>query len=418
MKHFLNYINLKTYYVFITFIILAYASNLYQLDISNHLGIFIFLCLLLITIIVSLCLIPKYGTRYLGYVVLFSSQLYLYTLTIICELQSMVFFIMLMSPMLMFIFSDKNLFYLAIAINLLFISSIIIVLTTGIYHWDASILKHSIARTIEMSLFSQLSLILLYYLMRKRLEKMQEFYEEIQRFDRLATSSQLTASIVHEIKNPLTIIKGYLQLVKVDQQIPLQQKEKIDLLLREVEHINYGVNFLLNMSKPNENLKVERIHVEKELSHIIDLMQSFVMNGRVKLTLISKENNYVYMNEVEFKQLFLNIIKNAVEASKSNQTVKIEVHNKDDVIIIKVIDNGCGMTKEQLEKVGTPFFSNKQLGNGLGMMVCNNIVNKYNGKLSIKSEVNKETVVKVVLKKDVHNAINNGLGEANEQATI
>ena len=418
MKHFLNYINLKTYYVFITFIILAYASNLYQLDISNHLGIFILLCLLLVVMITMLLLIPKYGTKHLGYIVLFSSQAYLYSLTVICELQSMVFFIMLMSPMLMFIFSDKNLFYIAIALNIVFITSIIFILTTGTYRLDASILKHSIARTIEMSLFSQLSLILLYYLMRKRLEKMQEFYEEIQRFDRLATSSQLTASIVHEIKNPLTIIKGYLQLVKVDQQIPLQQKEKIDLLLREVEHINYGVNFLLNMSKPNENLKVERIHVEKELSHIIDLMQSFVMNGRVKLTLISKENNYVYMNEVEFKQLFLNIIKNAVEASKPNQTVKIEVHNKDDVIIIKVIDNGCGMTKEQLEKVGTPFFSNKQLGNGLGMMVCNNIVNKYNGKLSIKSEINKETVVKVVLKKDVHNAINNGLGEANEQATI
>lgn len=418
MKYFLNYINLKTYYVFIAFIILAYASNLLQLNISEQLGVFIFACLLLVGTTTFLCLIPKYGTKRLGYMVLVSSHLYLYMLTIICEFQSMVFFIMLMSPMLMFIFSDSKLFYLSIGINFIFIFGTILVLSMGVYHIDSSILKYSISRTIQMCAFSQMSLILMHYLMRKRLEKMQEFYEELQRFDRLAATSQLTASIAHEIKNPLTIIKGYLQLVKVDQAIPLHQKEKIDLLLREVEHINYGINFLLNMSKPNEKLNLEIINVEKELTHVIDLMESFLINDKVKITLSSKGNHYVCMNEIEFKQLFINIIKNAIEASSANQLVRVEVENKDNLVIIKVIDNGCGMTKEQLEKIGMPFFSNKQLGNGLGMMVCNNIINKYNGKLSIQSQLNKETIVRVALEHCRRIPTTNELGEENEQPTI
>lgn len=402
MRQFLNYIDYKTYYIYITFILVSYGSNLFYLNLPIQMDSLFFLSLLLIGIFVLLLLIPKYELNYLTYLVLFLSQFYIYTSTILTQLNPITFYIMLMSPMLMFIFLDKRLFYIAVAMNILFISLIILFLFINSSYLHIGLLEESMIIMIRLSLITQLSLFILHYLMHKRLEKMQQFYEEIQYYDRLATTSNITASVVHEIKNPLTIIKGYLQLFKEDPEIPNKNKETIDLLLREVEQIKEEINFLLNMSKPNDNLRVEVINVQKELSHVISVMQSFLIASNMTINLVSKQEAFISISSIEFKQLFINLIKNAVEASMPNQTIQIEVEVEEQWVTIKVIDEGCGMTKTQLERIGTPYYTNKPLGNGLGMIVCTNIISKYNGKLSIMSELNQGTIVTVQLNRIIN----------------
>lgn len=402
MRHFLNYIDYKTYYIYITFILVSYGSNLFYLDLPIQMNSLFFLSLLLIGIFVLLLLIPKYELNYLTYLVLFLSQFYIYTSTILTQLNPITFYIMLMSPMLMFIFLDKRLFYIAVAMNILFISLIILSLFINSSYLHIGLLEEKMISMIRLSFITQLSLFLLHYLLHKQLEKMQQFYKEIQYYDRLATTSNITASVVHEIKNPLTIIKGYLQLFKEDPDIPNKKKETIDLLLREVEQIKEEINFLLNMSKPNDNLRVEVINVQKELSHVISVMQSFLLASNMTINLVSKQEAFISIRSIEFKQLFINLIKNAVEASMPNQTIQIEVEVEEEWVTIKVIDEGCGMTKTQLERIGTPYYTNKPLGNGLGMIVCTNIISEYHGKLSIMSELNQGTIVTVQLNRIIN----------------
>lgn len=401
MRNFLNYIDYRTYYIYISFFLLSFATNLFYLDISEQMVGFAFLSLLLISIFLLLLIIPVIENKFLMYLVLLLSQFYIYTSTVLTSFNLVTLYLMLMSPILMFIFIDKRLFYLAISLNVIFLFIVTPYLFTysNFIYIDAQLEKDAINKLIQVSLISQCSLFLLHFLMHKRLEKMQEFYEEIQYYDRLSTTSNITASVVHEIKNPLTIIKGYLQLFKMDNEIPEKKKETIDLLLREVEQIKGEINFLLNMSKPNENLKEEVISVQKELCHVINIMNSFLIANNVTTSLVSKQEGFVSMSSIEFKQLFINLIKNAVEASDPNKTIEIEVIVEEELVIIKVKDEGCGMTKSQLERIGTPYYTNKPLGNGLGMIVCTNIISKYNGKLSIMSELNQGTIVTVHFKR-------------------
>lgn len=399
MRHFLNYINYRTYYIYIGFFLLSFATNLFYLNLPEQIVGFVFLSLLLISIFLLLLIIPAIEFELLMYLVLFLSQFYIYASTILTSFNPVTLYIMLMSPILMFIFLDKRLFYIAITLNIVFLFIVTPYLFTYINYIniDIQLEKGLIIKLTQLCIISQCSLFLLHFLMHKRLEKMQEFYEEIQYYDRLSTTSNITASVVHEIKNPLTIIKGYLQLFKVDPEIPEKKKETIDLLLREVDQMKEEINFLLNMSKPNENLKEEVISIQKELCHVVTIINSFLIANNMTINLISKQEAFVSMSSIEFKQLFINLIKNAVEASDPNKTIQLEVVVEEELVLIKVIDEGCGMTNVQLERIGTPYYTNKPLGNGLGMIVCTNIISKYNGKLSIMSELNKGTIVTVQL---------------------
>ncbi|WP_096199604.1 ATP-binding protein [Bacillus sp. FJAT-45350] len=220
--------------------------------------------------------------------------------------------------------------------------------------------------------------------------------ELLMKNEKLSVVGQLAAGIAHEIRNPLTSLKGFVQLMREN---PIEQKDfYYSIMHSELERINQIVNELLLIAKPQKVAykKTNIVHVLHNVKSIMET-EAILMGAHIKL---EADNNLPLIDgeENQLKQVFINIIKNAIEASTDGKEITIALSkNEDNHILIRISDKGCGIPKERLVKIGEPFYTMKEKGTGLGMTVTFKIVHAHNGRITIESEVGKGTVVDVLL---------------------
>jgi len=212
--------------------------------------------------------------------------------------------------------------------------------------------------------------------------------------ERNSTAGQLAAGIAHEIRNPITAIKGFLQLIRSDGDHSDEYYQVIDGEIGRIEEI---LKELLVLGRPTT--KVYGIHqLERLLHQVIVLMKSqallhnIVIDQHFQLadTVICCEGN-------QMKQVFINLMKNAIEAMPGGGKVTIETERRDHSHIeVRVIDEGCGIPLEVLKRMGEPFFTTKENGTGLGMLVTKQIIEEHGGTLQIDSD-SSGTCMKVIL---------------------
>ncbi|MCA1318569.1 ATP-binding protein [Bacillus tianshenii] len=214
---------------------------------------------------------------------------------------------------------------------------------------------------------------------------------EIMRAEKLNTLGELAASIAHEVRNPLTVVKGFLQLMQKEEQ----KYPYIPLVLSELGRAESIINDYLNFAKP-EFKKIEQVNLAGLISEVMMLLNPLAIKNGVSLDSYLEKNVYMETDKNQLKQVLVNIIKNAIEATQQDGRVfiKLLVSNDETVIIVK--DNGKGMSKEQLARIGTLFYSTKDKGTGLGTTVSLRIIETMDGKVSYSSELGKGTEVKVV----------------------
>ncbi|MFC4617523.1 PAS domain S-box protein [Camelliibacillus cellulosilyticus] len=216
--------------------------------------------------------------------------------------------------------------------------------------------------------------------------------EMLQKAEKLTVVGQLAAGIAHEIRNPLTAIKGFTQLVK-DQINP----NYAQVILQELDRIETIVSDLLILAKP------QAIHTES--ADLIELIERITLLLNSQAILHNVVIEFIHEDDVldiecepdKLKQVFINIIKNAIEAMPEGGNLTIKVVTDNQNVDILFSDEGVGIPKERLEKVGEPFYSTKEKGTGLGMMICHRIIKSHNGTMTIDSEVNVGTTIKVTL---------------------
>ncbi|NSL50654.1 ATP-binding protein [Calidifontibacillus erzurumensis] len=222
--------------------------------------------------------------------------------------------------------------------------------------------------------------------------------ELLSRSDKLSTVGQLAAGIAHEIRNPLTSIKGFLQIIKSEGQVP---NSYTDIMLDELERIESIINEFLFLAKPQQEIKYEVQYLKPVLEQVIRFMEAEAnLKGiEIKVDLWDITSAKVNCNANHIKQIFINIIKNSLEAIQSKGTVVIkgEINKEDSTVTIRVIDDGHGISKERLKKLGEPFYSTKEKGTGLGLMITRKLVEDHLGELHFDSEVGKGTTVSVQL---------------------
>lgn len=201
------------------------------------------------------------------------------------------------------------------------------------------------------------------------------------RNEKLGIAGELAASIAHEIRNPLTAIKGFLQLAK-------EGFTKLDIytiLDSELDRIETIASELLVLGKPVSEKK-SKANVGMLLQNVCTFMNSQAnMKGvSIDFKCVEKEL-FIYCNEEQIKQVLINLIKNGIEAIEGSGTVTITAGLRNKLIAIKIEDNGVGIPKHIQHKLGEPFYSTKEKGTGLGIMVCYRIIEQHNGTMEFSS---------------------------------
>lgn len=222
------------------------------------------------------------------------------------------------------------------------------------------------------------------------------------RSEKLSVVGQLAAGLAHEIRNPLTSLKGFTQILK--SKSTDQETLYLDIMQQELDRINLIVNDFMTLAKPNLN--------EFTNGSIIDIFQSVISileTQAIMMNVTIKQNYFnidsvpcIYCDENQLKQVFLNIIKNAIEAMPDGGEVTITIKEesskgKSRRLHIQIKDQGIGIPQTIIERIGEPFFTTKEKGTGLGLMISQRIIEAHNGTFQIASNGKRGTTVNVHL---------------------
>ncbi len=211
--------------------------------------------------------------------------------------------------------------------------------------------------------------------------------------EKLSIAGQLAASIAHEVRNPLTSIKGFIKLAQEDSMID----EYYTIIEEEIDRIDTIASELLVLGKP-VSIEVELCDTGKMLRDVCILLQSQAIMKKIDIQYQDVQMNcFIKCNSGQMKQVFINIIKNAIEAMDEGGVILASSHMEQGQIVIVIQDEGKGMPDHVVQKLGEPFYSTKADGTGLGLMVCFNIVEQYNGNISVNSELGKGTTFTIQL---------------------
>jgi|GEM_PF-824886 PAS domain S-box-containing protein len=208
-----------------------------------------------------------------------------------------------------------------------------------------------------------------------------KYESEMARMDRLNLVGQMAAGIGHEIRNPMTTVRGFLQL--------LQNKDKdssyaphYGLMIDELDQANAIITEFLTLAK-NKPSNLEKNNLNTLIQKIKPLIMSDAVKSKKTVNFHLEEIPDLLINEKEIRQLIFNLIRNAFEAVDQGGNVTISTYAQHNEVILAVQDDGHGIKPEAIDKVGTPFFTTKDNGTGLGLAVCYNIANRHNANIEI-----------------------------------
>jgi signal transduction histidine kinase len=231
---------------------------------------------------------------------------------------------------------------------------------------------------------------------RNQLRKAQK---ELEIRDRLAIAGEVSANIAHEVRNPLAAISGAVQVLKNDLRLNKEQKKLMNIVLRESRRASQSIEQFLDFAAPKNQVfsLIELSAILREILTILKGSGELNENYRLEGNYNSTEIPY-YGNVNQFKQIFWNILKNALKAMPEGGTLSINFDlSKNDEFQIRIADNGKGMTSEEKDRIFEPFYSGFDTGRGLGMPIVCRIVDDYEGKIHIDSEVDEGTEVIITL---------------------
>lgn len=212
---------------------------------------------------------------------------------------------------------------------------------------------------------------------KKRLEK------EMARFERLNLIGQMAAGIGHEIRNPMTTVRGYLQYLSEKEKYSCQA-DTFQLMIEELDRANEIITEYLSLSK-DRVVDFERLNINTIIHHIYPLLSA---HARVEDKIIDLQLGEIfdlYVDEKELRQLILNLARNGLEAMSAEGILTILTYTQRGNVILEVRDQGTGIPNEIKDKIGTPFFTTKHNGTGLGMAICYSIAARHNATIDLQS---------------------------------
>ncbi|MFD0711933.1 ATP-binding protein [Paenibacillus sp. GCM10027626] len=212
--------------------------------------------------------------------------------------------------------------------------------------------------------------------------------------EKLYVAGQLAAGIAHEIRNPLTSLKGFLQLLASGRH---NSKNYFDIMKSELNRIESIVSEMLMLSKP-QVYDLTCNDVRLVMRDTVTLLEAQAILHSIELDIsCGDEPLWVHGVENQLKQVFINVLKNAIEAMSDGGLIRIICMREEEEIIVRIQDGGPGISDEQLAKMGQPFYTTKDKGTGLGLMVSYKIVDNHNGRITVDSALGNGTTFDIIL---------------------
>jgi two-component system, sporulation sensor kinase B len=211
---------------------------------------------------------------------------------------------------------------------------------------------------------------------------------QLQKTEKLKIISELAASIAHEVRNPMQVTRGFLQLLS--SKSTEENNRHFSMAIDELDRASDIITDFLTFARPELDTVVP-MDLQQELNKIEVIMSPLVaINGGVLHVRVA-ENLNILGNPSKFKQAFINMIKNSIEALQIGGIIEIEACAEQNTVVIRISDNGEGMDEEHIAKLGEPYFSTKTKGTGLGLMVTFRIIEVMKGTLEFRSVKGKGT---------------------------
>ena len=235
--------------------------------------------------------------------------------------------------------------------------------------------------------------------LNKTREALRDAQKELLVRERLTEAGRVSAGLAHEIRNPLAAISGSVQVLRKELTLNAEQHDLMAIVLKESERVSQSLDQFLDFAMPAKQV-FSIINLPDILDETIKMLRGGgELNGRIEVVGNFRDSDtHYYGNAGQFKQVFWNLIKNALKAMPDGGRLRLDIigsHKKE--IRIVVADTGRGMTKKDKEHLFEPFYSGFEDGRGLGLSVVRKIVDDYDGRIAVRSEPNEGTEVLITL---------------------
>mgnify|MGYP001828254204 CR=1 FL=1 len=210
--------------------------------------------------------------------------------------------------------------------------------------------------------------------------------DHVKRVEKMAAIGEMAAGLAHEIKNPLASMSGSIQILKDGLELDADHARLMQIVLREADRLSSLVNNFLLFARPPAG-RVENIELGKAILETVELFEKDgSCQERILIHRDIAKDLYIAMDPVHFRQVLWNLLLNALEAIDGEGSIDIKLESLKNLhAVIKITDNGCGMSNETMKSIFDPFFTTKQNGTGLGLSIVHSILESYDGRLDVKS---------------------------------
>jgi two-component system, sporulation sensor kinase E len=234
-----------------------------------------------------------------------------------------------------------------------------------------------------------------HFFLIKNVTELFEIEAQLRKSDTLTIVGQLAAGIAHEIRNPMTALKGFIQLL--ESSVKEDHTLYFSVIQSELERIETIITDFLVLAKP-QSVQYQTVDLKVLIDHTIELLSAQALMHNVQFEKDYHESLPTINGEPnQLKQVIINLLKNAIEVMPKGGTIKISLTSDEDGLHFSVKDKGCGIPEDKIMNLGQPFYTTKERGTGLGLMVSYKIIKEHYGKIQVESELNKGTTFHVYL---------------------
>ncbi|MEK4486393.1 ATP-binding protein [Psychrobacillus sp. FSL H8-0484] len=234
------------------------------------------------------------------------------------------------------------------------------------------------------------------YLIEGMIEKF-KMKDKIQRAEKYYVISELAASFAHEIRNPLTTVNGFIQLLHKNKISETHKDEYLQVILQEIERTQLIIDEYLSLGKPQNNDKKDSLDINLIVNQVINKISPLAILHDIEIKISNNDSLFINANADKIKKCLINIINNGIEAMANGGILRINVKKRKNSIVIEIIDSGIGMSPVEIKRIAMPFYSLKEEGTGLGTMIAYGIIKELNGDIEIKSEKGKGTCFSIII---------------------